>query len=115
MKSKVQIHWSEAKFKMDKKAGVIKCHQGITLKLFNEVKYFNGKGESDRMKGNVFNEEFGQGLSYSRAAQDVIRKVEVYFVKYSCEHLLEFDDTLDFLRNIIEESNDFSTGGRRCS
>ena len=101
MERNIDINLLVPKFKVDEKTGVVKCTQSVTLRLFKEVKFFYGKGESDRMKGNVFNKSFGQGMAYARAVQDVMRKVEVGFIKYSFDHLLEVDDGFDLLRDIM--------------
>jgi len=103
----VIISWDEPKFKIDEKKGTIKCNVSGTLKLFDSTKEFYGTGVSNRMEGNVFSSSFGKSFSYTRALQDVARKMELYHAKYSCEHLLEDIEELEkydfskFLRSII--------------
>ena len=101
MKESIHIHWLNPKYKVDEKKGIVCCTQSVEIKLFDEIKYFYGKGQSDRMLGNVFTEEFGQSMSYIRAVQNVAKKIEMFHVKYSMTHMLESEEPTDYLSDVI--------------
>ena len=102
MNKDINIKKVKTTYTVDEKTGFVYCKKSVVLNIFGEEKHFYGDGISDCAKGNAFNKHFGKALTEIRASQEIHKQLEIALIKYSFDHFLEFDDTLDFLRDVIE-------------
>ena len=110
MNKDINVKRVKTTYNVVKSEGYVHCRKSVVLLIFGEEKHFYGDGIADCAKGNYFNISFGKALTEIRASQEVFKQLEIALIKYSFDHFLEIDDDLDFLRDIIGESYDFSTG-----